>query len=291
MTDDPSLEPGQSFDIATDGIGIGRPITVATRGFIVPILGDLILGGSALVEFATGQFSYNSTGGLVIGGSALANFSLVVNGAGGLVIGGTANTQTPSRGGAVRRPLRRPATQPTITWEPAEPQYELSPFDYLKRIQDKIKQHQPTRFDYISGGTLHVSGSSKITVVYRDVPNGPIVFSNSAPPEPIEIDVSSLFRDGNTNRELAEFEDRLMLSDLLGQGDYRIKTGSKARFVHCNTKGAASVSFKSAGASATHTNFVAELIKSEDEELVLGDDTRLTWSHEEEELKLLGIIE
>ena len=79
-----------------------------------------------------------------------------------------------------------------------------------------------------------------------------------------------------------------------GRGEYRIKTGPKARFVHRKAKGpkgAAAVTFKPASAKTEHTDFVAELIKAEDEELVLGEDVRETWAHEEEELRLLGLID
>ena len=297
MTDDPNLEPGRSFDIATDGVGSGRPITVATRGFIVPIIGDLIISGEAGVVF--NQFKVIGDGGIIVNGAAQFKRTIVYAASGGIIVNGKADVDTTGKlktahGGAMNRPAWRWNQRPTITWEPADPQIELSPTDYLKRIQQKIKQRRPKTFNHKSDGTLKVNGRGKIIAVHRSLPDGPIVFADSAPLKLIDMNISSLFSQGNTAKEIAEFEDQLILSDLLGQGQYRIKTGAKARFVHRKTKGpkgAAAVTFKSASANAEHTDFVAELIKSEDEELVLGDDVRETWAHEEEELKLLGLID
>jgi hypothetical protein len=91
MADDPNLEPGQSFDIATGGVGSAAPISVATEGFIAPIIGDLILGGEAGVVFFSTQgveYIYFGDGGLLIDGAGAFSRTLVYAGSGDLVVDG-----------------------------------------------------------------------------------------------------------------------------------------------------------------------------------------------------------
>lgn len=92
MADDLNLEPSKSFNIATSGIGPGYPISIATEGFIAPILGDLIFGGSAIVQFLPSSFT--ASGGITLDGSGLFYVSYLHNGNGGIMTGGSATVET-----------------------------------------------------------------------------------------------------------------------------------------------------------------------------------------------------
>jgi hypothetical protein len=99
-----SRKQGTPFEIATQGISSPDGLGIATQGFIEPILGDLIFGGSALVELGrvgiiTGGSAgviraYNNiaNGGLITGGDGFITFSPRFIGSGGLVFDGAALT-------------------------------------------------------------------------------------------------------------------------------------------------------------------------------------------------------
>lgn len=94
MADDPNLEPGKSINIATRGLSYpAAPITVATDGFIIPIIGDIIISGEAGVVFTPGAgtiFDYIGSGGLIIDGEAQAARSFLYDGTGPIIIDGVA---------------------------------------------------------------------------------------------------------------------------------------------------------------------------------------------------------
>jgi len=84
MADDPNLQPGNSIRIATDGIAGADPISIATRGFIRPIIGDLMLGGSAIVIFggASTDYIYTASGGLVVDGTGAVRVTRCIDSSG-----------------------------------------------------------------------------------------------------------------------------------------------------------------------------------------------------------------
>jgi hypothetical protein len=67
MVDDPTIRPGDSFNIATEGYGSGDPISVATSGYLEPDVNvaDIVVGGDGGV---TVRFTYPGTGGINTGG-------------------------------------------------------------------------------------------------------------------------------------------------------------------------------------------------------------------------------
>jgi len=406
VADDPNLEPGKSINIATRGISTGKPITVATDGFIIPIVGDIIMGGEADVVFvpATGNifdytgsggfilggmavtnrayivvgdgglitagiadvnrvFSYTGTGGLVIGGEsevstsfdpviedgnivtggmagvsraftyigtggittggmvtgklvfnfagsgglvtngqAFVNISLGITGSGGIITGGMVDANTTGqagfgRGGAIgnRRVPRLPNTE--FEFPIYNPDDYLQPMDYLKKIQDtldKVKQEKQQLFNHLSKGTLSVSGRGKITAVFRDQPDGEVVVANNPPLEPIILELPNVFSRGATAREIRDFEDSLLLNDIIGTGNYRVETGEKVRYIQKakkKTSGAAKVSFVR-GAAATKLVSRDDKIRDQDDDAILLDMLpRSRQDQEEEELRLLGIID
>lgn len=395
---------GTPFEIATQGISSPDGIGIATQGFIEPILGDLILGGSADVVFNQGAIV--GAGGLVLGGSALVNRTYIYLGSGGLItggegfitispryvgsggltIGGAADVTTsivPTVGGNVSlggaatvtklfnifpqgglvlggdateyisynvlgsggltidgagtisvtynpgvngglvtgggagidsnigpkefgrggaRSTRRVPRLPNTTFEfPIfNPDDYLQPMDYLKKIQDvldKAEREKLEQFKYLSQGTIKITGRGKVTVVYRDQPDGEMYVANNPPLEPIILDLPSVFSQGQTAIEIAELEDHLLLHDLFGLGDYEIKKGPKARYIHQKKKttgGEAQVKFISGASTVRHVNMRKRRQQMEDDELLLGINKKRMMSRQErdeEELRLLGFLD
>ena len=70
MVDDPNIRPSGSFNIATEGVGTGFPISIATRGLLEPdvdvAVTDIIVAGDGSVEV---RFNATGTGQLNTGGA------------------------------------------------------------------------------------------------------------------------------------------------------------------------------------------------------------------------------
>jgi hypothetical protein len=383
---------GTGREIATQGLSSLDGLGIATQGFIEPILGDLILGGEAIINYRplslklggeaniVRAFNINAIGGLVLGGAAditnvphiigsgglvlggiagvtvsvtptvggnmtlggsanynlsynitptgglitdgaanvestfnhVATGGLIVDGAGditfaaggfigngGLILGGRAIVKSNvifGRGGARIPPKRR---QPITTFEPPvwNPDDYLQPMDYLKKIQDVLDQAEKDKLEtlnHVSNGTITVTGRGKIVVIYRDQPDGEIIVANNPPLEPIVLELPHVFNKGATAIEIAELEDHLVLNDLFGLGDYNIKKGPKARYVHHSKKttgGAANVKFISGGSNVKLVTQVEKTQRREDDEFMLEVNMRTQQDREEEELRMLGIID
>lgn len=313
-----SARKGTPREIATQGMSSAEGLGIATQGFIEPILGDIIFGGRALVDFrpvnliiggaGSCRTIYNiglTDGGLIIDGSGNIVLRPVIIGDGGLIIGGAADVavdvnETFGRGGArsPRRVPRLPNTQFEL------PQYNLDdflePMDYLKKIQDALNKERLAKlnlFHHLSKGTIEINGKGHVVAILRDQPDGDIVFANNLPLEPIVLELDSLFIDNNTAIEMAELEDHLFLNDLFGLGNYQVRKGNKARYIpqrKKSTSGAASVSFVSGGGSVRHVNAKRRRQQREDDELVLGikrQRNQRRIDQDDEELRLLGFID
>lgn len=172
--------------------------------------------------------------------------------------------------------------------------------DYLKKIQDaldKAEREKAELFKYLSKGTLQISGRGKVVAVFRDEPDGDMIIANNPPLEPIILDLPSVFNKGQTAIEIAELEDHLLLHDLFGLGDYKIRKGNKARYVHDGkraTGGAAKVSFVSGAGKVRLINAKRRRQQMEDDDLLLGINKKRLMSRQEkddEELRLLGFID
>jgi hypothetical protein len=279
-----SSKQGTAFEIATQGILTPDGLGIATQGFVEPtniytpiVGGALVTGGASDVVFSRNVVA---DGGLIIGGSGSVN--LVKN----LIFG---------RGGAKIAPTRR---KPITTTEPSvwNPDEHLQPIDYQKMIQNVLDQAEKDKLEtlsHVSNGTITITGRGKIVVIYRDLPDGEIIVASNPPLEPIELDLPNVFNKGATAREIAELEDHLVLNDLFGLGDYTIKKGPKARYVHHSkktTSGSANVKFLS-GCDVKLITQVEKTQRKEDDEFMLEVNMRTQHDREEEELQMLGIID
>jgi hypothetical protein len=262
--------------------------------------GGLITDGAANVE---STFNHVATGGLIVDGSGNIVFAPGgIIGDGGLIIGGEAIVDSNvgpvifGRGGARIPPKRR---QPITTFEPPvwNPDDYLQPMDYLKKIQNVLDQAEKDKLEtlnHVSNGTVTVTGRGKIVVIYRDQPDGEIIVANNPPLEPIVLELPHVFNKGATALEIAELEDHLVLNDLFGLGDYNIKKGPKARYVYHSKKttgGAANVRFISGGSNVKLVTQVEKTQRREDDEFMLEVNMRTQQDREEEELRMLGIID
>jgi len=153
MADDPNLEPGKSISIATVGVGGATPISVATDGFIAPIIGDLIFDGQAGIEFLSTQgaeYIYFSDGGLITNGSVDFRRRLVYTGSDGLVVDGDGLVSrghiTTGAGGAI--------TTGTASIE--------------------------RTFTYLGNGAVTLSGNGNIEQTVQPVANGFIILGGGA---------------------------------------------------------------------------------------------------------------
>lgn len=390
------VRKGTPREIATQGFSSTEGLGVATQGFIEPIIGDIILGGGALVDFRpinliTGGMAnvlisyciegegglitggdglityrprYIGSGGLTLGGMADVEFTItpviggniviggmagvsttfnvfpdggliidgegqvnisyciegsggMVNGGagdiiyapggiigeGGIILGGSAIVDTNlgprefGRGGAFsgRRVPRLPNTE--FEFPVYDPDLYLEPMDYLKKVQDaldKAEKEKLEMFKYLSQGTIRINGAGKVVAVYRDQPDGEIVVSNNPPLEPIILELPNVFSQGATAKEIRDFEDSLLLNDIIGGGNYRVKTGDKRRFVQTpkkTTGGEAKVKFVSGASTVKMVSRDDKVRQQDDEAIVLGMLPRSQQDQEEEELRILGILD
>jgi len=284
--------------VVDSNISLGGSASVNTIRYHIGSGGPIIDGDA----FEVISFNYISTGGIVTDGQGNINVTFTTGDGtqGGLIIDGEAGLETKGlefgRGGA-RIPRRRPAQ--TTTFEPPkfDPDDYFQPMDYLKKVQDmldRVEQEKLNKLDHLSKGTIGIDGRGHVTVVYRDKPDGEIVVANNPPLEPIELELPNVFDQGTTAREIAELEDHLFLNDMLGLGNYKIKPGPKARYVHQKKKstgGSADVKFMSGSGAVKHFDMREHRQRKEDEEFLLEVNMRTRQEQEEEELRLLGIID
>jgi hypothetical protein len=288
---DVTVEPVIGGIVVTGGsAGVNVGLTV------VPV-GGITIGGTADNNLLFNTFI---TGGINVSGNADNTVCWVVDPIGGINTGGAADTTTTGesgfgRGGARIPPMRR---QPITVFEPPiyNPDDYLQPVDYLKRIQnvlDKAEREKQELHNYISKGKVTVTGRGKIVVIYRDQPDGEIIVANNPPLEPIVLELPHVFNKGATAREIAELEDHLILNDIFGLGNYNIKKGPKSRYIHHSKKptgGAADVKF----IGGSHVKLETQVEKTqrrEDDEFMLEVNMRTQQDREEEELRMLGIID
>ena len=301
---------------ATGGLIFGGTALVNTS--VAPVVGgNMSTGGNANVTvcwnvFGTGgintggdanenrAWEFASTGGLAVDGDGNVIISIEGDNGGvigGIVIGGAAIVDSNvgprefGRGGAA--PRRRPQfTFDPVIWKP-EDYYE--PMDFLDKIKDKIKEREPKEWEYLARGTLRIKGKGKVTAILHDLPNGEMVIANNAPLEPILLDLPNVFNKGASAREIAELEDHLFLNDAINKGHFIVRKGLKARYVpqkKSTTGGQASVSFVSGKSKVAHFSMADHIRRKEDDELVLGLNTEQeAHNREEEELRILGIID
>jgi hypothetical protein len=301
-----SSKQGTAFEIATQGILTPDGLGIATQGFVEPtniytpvVGGGVVLGGAALLDVVVDN---TAIGGIVISADgASATFSRNGTGAteGGLIIGGSAGLVKNlifGRGGAkIAKRIREPAAK----WTPSEydPDKHLTPIDYRKKIENAIARAEHdklTLFAHAASGTLRVQGRAHVVVIRRDLPDGEIIVASCPPLTPIELDLPHVFNNNVTAMEIAELEDHLLLNDILGLGDYTIKTGPKSRFVHNTRKptgGSAKVNFVSGAGRVKFVTQIEKLQRREDDELMLEVGERTRQELEEEELRLLDIFD
>ena len=305
-------------------LGEGGLITGGAADIVYSVMptvgGDVVLGGAATV---TQLFNIIPQGGLITDGAGNVNVSYCILGEGGLVTDGEAGTVLVpggivgegglilggcatvdanigpiefGRGGARIPPRRR---QPTTVFEPPvwDPADYLEPMDYLKKIQDVLDQAEKDKLNilkYLAKGTVQISGRGKVVAIIRDKPDGKMIVADCPPLEPIVLELPHVFNKGISAREMAEMEDRFLLNDMLGLGDYTIKTGPKARYIHQSrktTSGSAGVNFVSGKSAVTHFNMKEHRQRDEDEEFLLEVNLRSRQDQEEEDLRMLGIID
>lgn len=303
---------------ATGGLVTGGAANVAIS--ITPTVGgNVSIGGSAQISTL---WNVIAQGGLIIDGAAITNVSLTVTPTGGITTGGAANVTYQAAGyigsgglvtggeaiidtnidlgpivfgrGGARIDTRK---RPTFDKPRFDADDYLTPMDYLKRIQkiiDDADKKKLNQFKYIASGTLRVNGRGKIVSIKHDLPDSKVIIANNPPLTPIELDLPNVFSTGATAREIAELEDHLFLNDMLGRGDYKIKKGAKARFVHKKktaTGGTAEVKFVSGASKNTFFDMGDYRRKKEDDDFVLELNMRTRREQEEEDLRILGIID
>jgi hypothetical protein len=172
----------------------------------------------------------------------------------------------------------------------------LNPVDYRKKIEDAIAQAEFYRREqqrFISNGTISINGRAKIVFIARNLSDGEIIVAKGAPLTPIELDLPHVFNTGATAREIAELEDHLILNDLFGLGDYKITKGAKARYIHHAKTPTVVTKKPKFGNSAGHRLItqVEKTQRREDDEFMLEVNMRTQQDQEEEELRMLGIID
>ncbi len=289
---------------------------------ITPVVGgNVSIGGSGNVEITynitpdgglvtegTGNtnISYDiaGTGGFVVDGDGNIAFAPgAIVGEGGIVIGGSSAIVVSNVGprefgrGGTQIPRRHP--MPDVTFEPPiyKPDDYLEPMDYLKKIQDALEKSEKEKLQilrYLSKGTIRINGRGQVVAVFRDQPDGEVVVANNPPLEPIILELPNVFSQGATAKEIRDFEDSLFLNDIIGAGNYRVQTGDKRRYVQNAKKssgGEAKVKFVS---GAGHVNMVTrddKIREQDDDAVVLNMLPRSLQDQEEEELRLLGIID
>ena len=279
---------------------LGGSATISNT-YVVPANGGLITDGEANV---TKAFNYTTAGGLIVDGAGNITVTFTTGDGtdGGLVTGGQADvdadTELVSPVGGRGAPWRR---RPNITWKPAEFNVDdlLQPMDFLKKIQDALTK---TTFQADTNGGLAISGRARVMHISRDLADSRVIVSDSTPLEPVRLDVASLFSKGSTAKEIAEFEDRLLILGDLSKGEYRVTTGAKARFVQAGRKGTsgkAKVTFVSGASTVSHFDMV-EAIRNKEDEMLLMEDNSNAWfespkqsrnQQEEDEMRLLGLID
>jgi len=145
----------------------------------------------------------------------------------------------------------------------------------------------------VSTGATRIDGRAYVVTICRDLPDGEMIVASCPPAIPIVLDLPHIFNTGASAREIAELEDHLILNDLFGLGDYTIKKGPKARYVHQSRK-SASVGTRAKFGNAGGVTFVPlkeKLQRREDDEFMLEVNMRTQQDREEEELRMLGIID
>ena len=302
------------------GLIFGGAADVTTS--IVPTVGgNVSLGGTAQVSALWNIFPQ---GGIITGGDADENITYNFVGLGGLALDGNGNivvSYNPGdqidgglitggeagvdsnvgpkefgRGGARIPPRRR---TPVTVFEPPiyNPDNHLQPMDYLKKIQDALEQAAKEKqelYKYLSKGTLMVQGRAKVVAVYRDQPGSKMVIANNPPLVPIELDLPNVFSTGASAHEIQKLEDYLFLNDAISQGNYKITTGTKARYVvdkKKTTSGEAKVKFVSGAGGVKMITRDDKQRQQDDDAIVLNMLPRSLQDQEEEELRLLGIID
>jgi hypothetical protein len=188
---------------------------------------------------------------------------------------------------------------PNVTFEPPiyNPNDYLEPMDYLKKVQDaldKAEREKLELFKYLSKGTIRITGRGQVIAVYRDQPDGEIVVANNPPMEPIILELPNVFSRGATAQEIRDFEDNLFLNDIIGAGNYRVSTGAKARYVQNARKssgGEAQVKFVSGAGKVNMVTRDDKVRAQDDEAIVLDMLPRSLQDQEEEELRILGILD
>lgn len=282
---------------------VGGQVVISGAGIVTRTAKVIGSGGVTISGAAQTSMSHNvvASGGLVIDGAANVNVTFDYNSTGSITLSGEATVSSNAQAGApiFGRGAPGRGTRPSLSWDPAKRNADdmFTPMDYLKRMQkaiDKAEQIKGDRFAYLGTGSLKVSGRAQIITVIRDMPDAEIFIGNNPPAVPIVLDLPSVFANGQTAIEIAELEDHLFLNDIMGLGDYVIKTGVKSRFVHTGKKGvsgAAEVKFVSAASKTEHFDMAEHIRRQEDEEFILGIVTDSSKDQEEEELRILGLID
>lgn len=299
------------------GLTLGGAAGISTS--VTPVVGgDIITGGAGNVNLTwcptvSGGLTTGGTGNInlawcpTVGGGmntggeadAIQTLNIDYTGSGGLVTGGEANVVfvlgiTISRGGVFYK------GRVGIKFEYAEYQKEQTPMDYWKKIEDaieKAKQREAKLFKYTGDGKLltNLDGRAKLVIVHHDLPDSKVIIhSNHEIDDKIKLEITRLFSNDVTTDEIIDLDDQFVLNDLLFRGDYEIQTGENSRYRYRGKdKGAggeAGVSFQPAGAKIDHFDRKEHQLRSEDEELIMGDDAKKK-SREEEELELLGLLD
>jgi hypothetical protein len=169
--------------------------------------------------------------------------------------------------------------------------------DYLKKIQDaleKAEQDKQELFKYLSQGTVSISGRGRVIAIYRDQPGSKIVVANNPPLTLIRLDLPHIFSKGASNQEISSLEDYLFLNDVVSAGNYQISAGVRARYVQTpakTTSGNARVKFVSGGGKINMVTRDDKHRQQDDDAVILGMLPRSFQDQEEEELRLLGLLD
>jgi hypothetical protein len=315
-----SSRQGTSFEIATQGVLTPRGLSVVTHGLIEPIFvvegtGGVVVSGAAEFDYiyapvgtsgvvvsGGAEFDYIYapvvTGGVVVSGAAEFDYIYAPVVTGDIIVSGAANISSKIKFGRGGAKIAKRIRQPTTKWTPSEydPDKHLAPVDYRKKIEDVLAQAALDKLNivkHVSNGTTKIAGRAYVVAIYRDLPDSDMIVANCPPATPIVLDLPHVFNTGATAREIAELEDHLILNDLFGLGDYTIKKGPKSRYVHQSrktTSGTARVKFGNAD-GVKFVSLQEKLQRREDDEFMLEVNMRTQQDREEEELRMLGIID
>jgi hypothetical protein len=104
----------------------------------------------------------------------------------------------------------------------------------------------------------------------------------------------NVFSQGATSQEIRDFEDSLLLNDIVGTGNYRVATGDRRRYVQSTPKaasGGADVKFVQQPSDVKMISRDDKIRDQDDDAALFDMMPRTQQDQEQEELRILEILD